>query len=70
MINDVLRETRASHETTMNTNVQKKYLGADPEDENATIVPIRLPYDIPLLPHSPGECYTREYAHQAIRDFT
>ncbi|CDS09650.1 hypothetical protein LRAMOSA11010 [Lichtheimia ramosa] len=39
------------------------------EPVSATIVPIRLPYDIPISPYGPeDECYTRGYASRALED--
>ncbi|ORY90447.1 tyrosyl-DNA phosphodiesterase I [Syncephalastrum racemosum] len=70
LVNEARPAASTSSEQFKSSDIQKDYTSGDLEDEKNTIVPIRLPYDIPLVPHSPGECYTREYAHQAIRDFT
>ncbi|KAI9318182.1 tyrosyl-DNA phosphodiesterase I [Dichotomocladium elegans] len=37
---------------------------------SATVVPIRLPYDIPLIPYTSSDhCYTRHYSHEALENF-
>lgn len=40
------------------------------QQKDATVVPIRLPFDVPVTKHEkPGSCYTRQYALDAVNAF-